>query len=324
MGLITGRQVDLGIGRESTRGTGVDSEFWIPKTDFSFDDVVEDFRVQSGMGSLDNSEQVHILEKYGQGDISAEVRSKSIGLFLYALMGSVSSSSVVDEAYTHTFTQLNSTQHPSLTINVLDANSKDRYRLSMLNTFELSCDTDSILNFSTNFIGKTSIGSGDTASYSAETKFAKQHTYFKLADDIAGLATASNISIKSFKLSGNKAVTVNKALGSSEPEDINNTIFEVTGEFVLNYTGETYKNYMRDGTYKAMEVGWINTDVTIGSGSTNPSLKIQLPKADFKWSPNYALDEIITQTVTFTGNKDLSTGQNTVHLMELVNGQASY
>ena len=324
MAKFIGRRVDLGVGRETTRGTPVSAAHWVPKVDFSFDDKVEMARANSSLGIREDVYQSHVLTKWGEGDLGAEVRSESFGLFLYALMGTCSTAGPTDSAYTHTFTVENTNTCDSLTFVVIDPNTEERYSMVMLNSLELTQELDDLLRFNANFMGRTSKGTDDTASYAAEYKFTKKHFSLKIGDDISDLAAASAISVKSFGLTFENNVTPDNVLGTAEPEDFLNQTLSVEGTFTLNYEGETYKNYMRNNSQKAMEVAWTNTDQTIGA-STNPSLTIQLAEVDFfDWEPNYALDEIVTQSISFKAHYDLDTESSMIDSIALVNTTTSY
>ena len=74
-----------------------------------------------------------------------------------------------------------------------------------------------------------------------------------------------------------------------------------------------------------MQIAWTNTETTIGGGSTNPSLTITLSQCDFyDWTPNYVLDEIVTQDVTFKAQFDLDGNDDMINSIALVNGKTSY
>ena len=113
-------------------------------------------------------------------------------------------------------------------------------------------------------------------------------------------------------------------LGTAEPEDILNRQLAVEGELTLNYEAETYKNYMKDGNHKAMEIAFTNTDKIIGA-ATNPLLKFQMPRVDFfDWEPSYDNDEIVTQKVSFKASRDVANAQEIIHLCQLINEVTSY
>jgi hypothetical protein len=326
MSKFTGRQVKLGIARETSRGTGVTPSFWLPFVDFSFDEKVNTARIQSGVGVLADSEQVHVLTKYAQGSIGCEARDKSIGLLLYSLLGTVATTGPTDSAYTHAFSLDDSMQHDSLTFTVVDKNTTEQYRLVMLDKLELSQTVDDVLRVGADFTGKTSKGASATATYAVENKFTKKHMTFKVATNLAGLAAASTISLKSMRITFSQNLLLDDYIGTAEPEDVLNQNFSIEGEFVLPYESETWKEYMRGNTYMAMEVKWTNTDsgAVIGAG-TSPSLTFQFPRVDFiAWEPNYNNDELTVQTVSFKCNHDVSGGNSIVSTATLINAQASY
>lgn len=320
-----GRRIDLGIGRETTRGVGVAPTYAVPHVTFSFDDKVTKARSSAGMSSIQDSEEAFVTTKYGQGDLEGEVRDKSFGLFLYAMLGTLSTAGPTDSAYTHSFSLENTNQHDSLSLLVADGNTTELYKLVMLDSLELTQELDQLLMFNASFMGKQSVTSGATMpSYTVDNKFTKKHLRLKIAANIGSIAAASAISVKSLRLTISKNVVLDDVLGTAEPEDILNRQISIEGEITLNYEDETYKNYMKNGTNRAMEIAFINSDATIGSG-TSPSLTMQFPNVDFfDWEPDNSLDEIVTQTITFKANRDVSGGNALISTCSLVNTVSSY
>jgi hypothetical protein len=325
MSKFIGRVVDMGIGRETSRGVGVEPAFWIPKMSFNFDDKVVKVRSEAGVGTLADSEEALVTTKYGQGDLEGEIRDKSFGLLLYAMLGTLSTSAPADSAYTHSFSLLESAQHPSLSMFVQDPISNEQYELCMLNQLEISAELDAVAKYTAQFIGKQGIAvSARTVTYLAENKFTKKHISVKFATDLASLTAASPISIKRLSFVVNKNVAMDDVLGTAEPEDILNKQISVEGEIELNYEDETIKNYMKDNSNKAMEIKLTNTDAVIGS-ATRPSLTIRMPKVDFfDWQPDYANNEIVRQTISFKANQDVSGGNAIISTCALVNAQTAY
>lgn len=326
MSKYIGRLVNLGIGRESSRGVGVAPTFLLPKTKFTFDDKIVQARSVGSLGYLADSEEAFVTTKYGQGDIEGEIRDSSFGLFLYALLGSLSTSGPTDTSvYTHAFSISNSNQHQSLSFLVSDPNTTELYKLGMIDSLEIISELDQVVSFSAGFMSKQSVGSSATqATLSAENKFTKKHLQFKIAANLAGISAASTISLKKLSLKIGKNVMLDDVLGTAEPEDILNQQLSVEGEIELNYEDETYKNYMKNGTSKAMEIKFVNTDATIGS-TTNPSLTFQFPHVDFyDWEPDYSLDKIVTQKISFKASRDVSGGNNIISTATLVNTTTSY
>lgn len=324
MSKFIGRQVDLGIAKEATRGTYVSPTVYVPKVDFSFDEKVEKARSQASLGTLEDSEEAFVIEKWGEGNIGGEVRLDSFPLFLYSLFGTLSTTGPTDSSYSHAFSLENSLQHDSLSFTVEDLNSTEKYSLVMLNSLELTQGVDGLLMYDASFMGRTSKGGSMTANYDDEVKFTKRHCTVKVAANLAGLAAASALSMKNVTLSFNQNVVRDSVITTAEPEDFLNRFHSVDGKFVLNYEDETWKEYMRNNTARAMEISWTNTEETIGA-STNPSLKFQFPNVDFfEWEPDYALDDVVTQTISFKASRDVANDQAMVTTATVVNDTASY
>lgn len=326
MSKYIGRLVKLGIAKESSRGALPSSyTYHLPQTSFAFDDKVVKARSLGGLGYLEDSEEAFVVNQYGQGEIEAEIRSKSFGLILLAMLGSVSTSGPTDSAYTHSFSLNNSNQHQSLGFLVYDPNQQESYQLVMLEQLAMMFELDQIAKFNASFMSKR--GKDSTASFpslGSESKFTKKHFSFKVANNLAGLDAASAISVKSLTLNIAKNVMLDDVLGTAEPEDILNRQISVEGELTLNTEDQTWKNYMRNGDSKAVEIKLTNTDATIGS-ATRPSLTIRLPKVDFfDWEPDYSLDDIVKQKITFKGSRDVANGNSIISTCDLVNDAASY
>jgi hypothetical protein len=320
MAKFSGRQVALGVGMEDTRGTVQEATIWIPKTDWSFDDKTNKTRVNSSLGVLDTSEQAHNTLKWAEGDLGAEVRDVGIGYFLKSLFGSVSTDGPDDEAYTHTFTiDQDSAQHESMTFTVKDPNTTEAYANVVLTSIEFSQELENVLTFSATFMGKAADSTTDSTAYTAENKFVKDGLEFKLATNIAGLSGASEVRLKNLTLTLSQNVIPDDALGTVEPLDFDNTYFDVEGSFEKNYEDETYRNYQNNNTTRAASFKWLS-DSKIGAGDTYSSLEFKLPNIDFyEWEPNYALDEIASESISFKGNYDLASDTSSVSAI-LING----
>ena len=132
-----GRLINLGVARETSRGVGVAPTFWFPRTTFGFNDRVLRLNSSEVHGHIDDSTDSFIAEKFADGSIEGEVKSDGFGLFLYAIMGAVSSGSS-SGAYAHTFTTSNTNQHTSLTLGVDGPNVQKQFELAMLNSLTIN------------------------------------------------------------------------------------------------------------------------------------------------------------------------------------------
>ena len=323
MSKFIGRLVNLGIARETSRGTPVAATFWVPKTAFSFDVKAEKIFSSETLGDITDSSEAYIVSKWGEGAIDGEVRDKSFGLFLHALLGSLSSALVGSDTYDHTFTlATTSNQHTSLSLTVDDPIGDYRFALAMLNSLTITVKVGEMITYAAEFISKEGNLFSATASYTAENKFVAKHAKFLQAATLGALSAET--SIKSFSITFAKNVVRDNVLGTIEPEDILNQAFNVTGTLELNHEDNTFRDFLIAESYRAIRLIATNNDVTL-TGGYNPTLTINLPRVQFfDWTPNRANDEIVTQTLSFRAMKDVSASLNIVSSIVLRNEQTSY
>jgi len=328
MSKYSGRLMGVGIARETTRGTGVAPTVWIPFDSCNFASKIKDVRVGSSLGRLADSEQHHVLTKYAEGNITGEVRSQTFGYLLYALTGYCGTAGPADTtAYTHTFTPIdNSAQHDTMSISVKDPDKTVIHEMAALQGLEIECPLDNVTKFTSTWRSRVEQGStAATISLTNEQKFTKEGTKVKVAANIAGLAAATSLSLKRFRLTFSKAMIDDDALGTVWPEDFLVGNFGVEGELELNLTDTTWRNYFLDGTNRAMQLALTSANVITGAATTHASLTLQFPNVDFYgWTPNRPLDDIVTQTLSFKCNYDGANTQEIVHSMVLVNGYTNY
>jgi hypothetical protein len=318
-----GRLINVGIAKESSRGTAEAlASFWIPKVDFDFNPRADYAVNESGLGVIDARSDAKVVETVGEGSFGGIVYDKNFGLLLAACLGTWSSSVVSDSAYTHSFTRLNTNQHPALTIFHKDSNVDEKYALGMLNQLTINCVLKDFVKYSAGFLSKIGATTSSTPSYTAENPFLATHVTVKFAATTAALATASETSVRAINLTINKNVEDWQSLGSVEPTDIVNKSFSVNGDLELLYDATTVRDYVIDGTKMACLITIENSDVLIGTAS-RPKLEITLAPVSFKdWGKNTGQNDIVTQTVAFDGNFGISDSK-TVSI-QLVNAQSSY
>jgi len=311
-----GRRINVGIAKETTRGTPVNPVFWIPQTSISFDDKVEKVDEESAMGQIADTDSSVVTGKYAEGEIEGEIRDKALGLILTGVMGASPTSTGVGP-YTHTYTLADtSNQHRSLSILKQNPNGASMFALAMVDSFEISVEPLGIVTYTIGFTSKSSQDwTPQTPTFtSLGEKFLHQHLQFRVADTIVGLAAASVLSLKALTLTINKNPVRDNVMGTLQPEDIFNAQISVEGSLTLNYEDRVWRNYMLDGTYKAMEIKFYK--------DANSSLTIRLPRVSFNsWEPASDLDDIITQDIDFKAHYDAAAPEKIIHSVVLVNQQ---
>ena len=319
-----GRLIDVGFALESERGTAEDSAtFWLPKIDFDFNPRADYAVENSGLGVIDGRSDAKVVEQLAEGSIGGIVYDSSFGLLLAACLGTWSTGDVSDSTYTHSFTRKNTNTHPSLTIFAKDENIDERFARGMLNELTLNAVLKDYVKFSAGFLSQIGVTTSSSPSYTpAENSFLAQHASVKFADTIAALGTASAVTLRAVNLTFNKNVVDDPKLGSTDPADIYNGVFTVSGDLEATFEDDSYRGYTLDGDKKACLITIENTDVTIGTES-HPKLEITLAPMSFRdWGRAGGQDDIMSQTVAFDGNFSI-TETKTVSV-DLLNTQSSY
>lgn len=319
-----GRLVDIGIAKETTRGTAeTTASFYLPKMSLSIDDGIEQVIDESSVGVIEDSTDAQVVSDFSTWEIEGKIGDKSIGLILLGIFGTVSTTGGGETStYLHTYSVDESAQHDSLTIFQDDPNQDYKYPLAMVDTWEFSAAIGEYCKVTIG--GRSKIGSTATIapSYVAETNFLPQHATLKYASSVAGLGAGTEVNIRTISLSGSKNVEDDRRLGSKSQTDILNKQFAVEGSVELVFDAETFKTQMLADTAQALRITLENTDVTIGS-TLHPKLVFDLYKV--KWSEftrNYGNDDIVTATASFKAHYNI-TDSNMIRAY-LTNAQASY
>lgn len=310
-----GRRGQLGIAVEATRGTAVNPVFWVPWASMSFKDTIEEVREEQGQGYIADSDSKYVVNKFGEGEVEAQIYDKALGAVLTGVLGA-SPSTAGSNPYTHTYTLSNGNQHKSVSLYWKDPDRSDMYPLGMIDNLEISVEPNGLIEYTAGFKSKTARDwTSQTPNYtSLGNKFLHQHVQVRLAAVVGDLAAATPISLKKLELNINKNADFDSVIGTVEPEDILNQQLSIEGSLELNLEDDTYRNYMLDGTYRAMEIKFLR--------SSSSTLTLQFPRVDFsEWEPDLALNEIAKQGIEFKCNYDQANALDIISTCELINAQ---
>lgn len=295
-----GRLIQVGIGKETSRGTAIASTFWLDKMNATVEDKPEVLIDESNVGRIEDSTGGKIVLEGAEGEISGKVFDKSFGLLILAAIGSVSSTTKAGETivFNHTYSVKNDAQHPSLTIECKNPNEQLAFVLAMLDSLEIRAEIGKYVEYTTTFKSKKGATASNTPSYITENPFLAKHITLKVANDIAGLDEATAIPAKSVTIRITKNLERDDAFGSLSPADILNKQFGIEITAVLLYRDTTYKTFYKDGSLKAMRIDMENSDVTIGN-SSKPQLRINLAQVVFtNWEKTTGAEDLSVQTLT--------------------------
>lgn len=301
MSKFIGRLADVGIAKEASRGTAESAAtYWLPKLSLTLDDGIEQAIDESSYGIIEDSVDAKVVGKFATGEIEGNIGDQSFGLLLLAALGQVSTGAAQQTVvYPHTFTVLQSAQHPALTLFLDDPNQDYKFALGMVETLEIEAMLGQYARYRASFRSKKGETATLSPSYTAENQFLPQHMSVKYADDEDDLASGTAVNVRSFKLTINKNPEDDRKLGSVDQADILNKQFAVEGSIEMVFDAVTFHGFMVGDTAKALRLEMTNTDVTIGS-SLNPQLTIDLAKAKVSaFEKSYENDSIVIATVNF-------------------------
>lgn len=320
-----GRQISVGLGKESSRGVAVAPSAWLRHLSLSFQNKVEKMVNESAMGVVEKNNDAVRVKEWAEGDIELKIQDLSFGHVLLMALGSVSTAANSDSSglvYDHTFTVSQSTALQSYTLAVKETNADRRYPLAVANNLVVESESGQYAKATLGVVSKRGISASNTTAYTDENEFSSAHATVKFASDEASLGSASAVDVKVVRLELNNNAEPYFALGSTEPNEITAGERELTGEMTLRYTDQTFENLFTSDTKQAVQLELKNTDVTIGT-SANPAVRFVMPRVTVtEWERSTDLGGIVEQTVGFTAEFDTSTSK--MLSVVLTNLQTSY
>jgi hypothetical protein len=325
MSKFIGKRANVGIGKEVTPGLAVTPTHWIPCEEKSPNISVEYVPNESDYGVIHDTVGSEPVYSKGEPEIKGLVFDKSMGLFLMAAFGSVSTGTGVPEAgvNTHTFSILNSESHPSYTIAFKDINQDYCFAYSKLQSLNINFASKALTKFEAKFVSQAKEADTNTAAYSTtENHFNSSMATFKYATNKAGLGAGTTIPLENINIKIEKEIIEQESLGSLEPTNIYNGLLKVEMEFEALMDNTTLQAMNEAGTSIAAQVALVNAGVTIGLVS-HPSLtitlnQINLEKMDF----GYKNKDIVRQK--FTGKAHYKLSEAEAIQAVLVNTETSY
>jgi hypothetical protein len=320
---MIGRQIQVGIAKEATRGTASVPTFWIPKEDVSVDDKMTYENNDESYGIITDSSDAVIVKQLSEGEIKGKVRDKSFGLILLGAMGTVASAVKETTAYNHTFTLANTNIHQSLTVEVKNSAEQIAYALAMVKSLKINVAVGKFVEYAIALTAKKGVTGSATPAYVTENEFIAKHATMKIATNLAGLAGATAIPVRSLELSIDKGLTEEMGIGSIDPIEIYNQEFKVEGNIEAEYKDvATFKTAYEAGTLQSLQLTIANPNVVVGATS-NPTIVITLAKVSFQdLSVSGGNKDIVKQTIKFKGHYSLADSK----MLDIVltNGQVSY
>ena len=314
-----GRLVQLGIYKESTRGTTPStpngSTFWVAWNDGLIEEMYENVVDVEAYGKIADSQNVQRVKNWAEGSVKAPISDKSFPLMLLSLLGQDNPTLHSGETtvYDHALSVTDNSQHQSLSLYLHDpiANQDYSYANAVVSKLEIDYSLKSFMNYSATFMGQAGVKvSTISVSQTPEFRFTPQHMAFKTCATYSGMnAGGISLGVKSLKLTVDQNIEADDVLGQITPRDFLTKDMSVKGTVEVIFQNETdLKANALANTQQALRIDLLNSDTVIGTAA-NPEVRIDLPKVFFtKYSLPRKVNDLIYQTVEFQAVLSITDG----------------
>lgn len=311
------------VGKETVRWTAVDPTLWIPQTEATFEDTIENVQDESALWVLMTTSESERTKQYSEWEISWILASNSVWFFLLSLLGTVSTSSLWSWAYQHDFSMNNTNSKTSLTISKKTPIWGQRFALAMISSLWIAANVWEQIIMKAWLKAKAAASASLTKAYTEDNKFYSKHLTIKLADTVAWLDAASALCIENVELNLTQELEDGFCFSSwVDLADIFNKWFSIDWTFTKIKQDAIYSDYVKNWTIKAMRIEAVDTSKTIWTAS-NPTITIDIAKVTFdEYENDWGLNDVMRENVTFKWHYDL-TNWSDINIT-LINTQSSY
>lgn len=324
---IIGRQIELGIAKETVRGTAkTTADRWLKNVTANVIPKAKKVIDNATRGKFEDADQQRMVQNWYEGDIESIAHADVLGWFFLNLYGTdtpVAKSAPNTSVYDHTFSVAQSPQHNSLTLFIKDGGVvQEVISNGMIDKFSLTATMEEFIRMKATFKGATGTANSATPSYSTEYDFIGRDITVRFASTSGGLSGATAIPVKTLDVNWSQGLKESYVFGAYTPTDIFNTMLQIDGKMTLDFSDTTYRALWQADTTQYVQIT-ITGAATIGT-SANPALVITLNKAQLSdWSrSDGGNNDLVQQTVAFRGFYNPTDGKaSSVVLTNLV---ASY
>ena len=309
------RKINVWFGKETTRGTAVAPSIYVPKASLDFEEKSEKVIDESSIWVIEDSFDWHVVKQWAEGSFECNVYANSIWYILLNVFGKATTTASGTK-YSHLFEVNETNQHQSLTIGLADDTQDKQFPLAMVDSLELNATTWDFVKANASFKSQKGIDATLTPSYSEDIALLWKNVKVYLADDLAGLASATALSASSVSLTINKNLEDVDVLWSVIPQDFCNTQFWVEGTLELLWDDATYHQLYMDGAKKALRI-------EIEDETNGVSLTIDLASVIMtEFAKTQDNDALLRQSITIRGLYSMADSQ--MITATLLNTKSSY
>lgn len=315
MSKIGGTQVNVGLGLEATAGTAVAATVFPKWAELSMQGVSEKTMLKSARGNRAASSDSRIRRQYSKGSLAVIPNNvNSVPLF-YLALGSLSSSSVADSAYTHTVTVQDANASMKTATMIVEQGSEVTERFANVVCDSLNLEvSDDYAKLTAGLIGAYPDTSTLSESFAQQTEFAYSDYTAKFGTSFSAAGSASATPLKGFTLNINNNILVDEAFLSGAVTPVAGGFvggrLQISGSYTLHFDGTTELDKYKANTKNALIVTF--TGALIGASSTQ-NLQIKLGKLILTSPPKeYNLDGLVILKQEFSVEHDPTDGLITV------------
>lgn len=296
---MIGRELEVGIGAEETRGTKSTNVKWVKNISANIFEKAEHTIDEATRGVFEDSDGKRVVKKHVEGDVEMPLYANSFGFLAFNLYGSETASLVESGVYDHAFEIEQSSLAPSLTVIAKDGDvAQKAFKNAHINTLELSANMDGYVNVSVNFLAKNSEADTSEPSYDNDVNFIGKEITVRIADTAGGLADATPLCLSEINISYDKGLIEKYCLGSYNPSEIYMSKASIEGSFTKKYEDDTFKELRENDNAKYMEIK-IEGE-TIPSKTSKTTLTFTFYKIQITdWSRSGGNDDLVEENVSF-------------------------
>jgi hypothetical protein len=329
MAKTSGTQVVVGLGIESAAapGTAVAEAVFVPWMDYSVQTVVEKSHFTAARGIRNRTSDSMIRRKYSQGSLGFIPTVENMPYFLSLALGSVSSSTVTDSAYTHTFTVQNTNATPkSATMTTKSGGVQTaQYTNMVCNTFNFEV-SDDYSKATVELIGQFAGTDTVSESFVSKTLMAYHNMTVKFGTSFSAAAGNAATPLKGFKLNINNNIQLDESfLSGSNTITSGNLVMgrlQITGSYSLHFSDTVELAKYQANTKNAAIVTM--TGDLIGATSVQ-TIQFKLGKLILTKPPvQYQLDGLVILNQEFEVEYDATDTEMVAIVINAINNASTH
>jgi hypothetical protein len=297
---IIGRQIELGVGAESSRGVPLASPAkWFRKAEATIVEKAVHAVDETSFGGFEDGEGRRVVQSYIEGEVSGPLHADAIGWFFGNIYGICVTTTVTGDVRDHVFNLKQNANHASLTFFAKDGAVQNlAFAGCMVDTLQLSVTTEDYIRFTAKITGNTATTDTETTTETAEYDFVSRDVTIKMAATLGGLPAADAVPAKTVDITWDQGLIRDHVVGQYNPDDIYNSRLMIEGNFTLNFADTTLKTLYQNDQARYMEIK-IQGAADIGTGN-NPTITILLHKVQImEWDRQGGGSDLVTQPIRF-------------------------